>query len=96
MRFFCRLRPERKVFAFCLFQIWPAETLRFFSSLGLETKVDEKVFPAKGGSEKVINCLFDYLKRGRAQIRNKEALNLVLNAKRLLHPQGRSWRETPL
>ena len=79
--------PNGKFLHSAFSRFGPAETLRFFSSLGLETKVErgKRVFPAKGGSEKVINCLFDYLKRGRVAIlRNKEALNLeIKNGKAL-------------
>lgn len=73
--------PNGKFLYSAFSRFGPAETLRFFSSLGLETKVErgKRVFPAKGGAEKVINCLFDYLKRGRVAIlRNREALNLEI------------------
>lgn len=73
--------PNGKFLYSAFSRFGPAETLQFFSSLGLETKVErgKRVFPAHGGAERVINCLFDYLKRGRvAVLRNKEALNLEI------------------
>lgn len=65
----------------------PADTLEFFSSLGLETKMErgKRIFPARGGAERVVNCLISYLRRGRVAIlRNKEALNLEIRNGRAL------------
>ncbi|MBL3539598.1 aminoacetone oxidase family FAD-binding enzyme [Aminivibrio sp.] len=59
----------------------PARTLEFFASRGLRTKVErgKRVFPEKGGSERVINCLIGYIRQGGVTVyRNREALNLEI------------------
>ncbi len=63
----------------------PRETLAFFEKRGLRTVMErgKRIFPEKGGSEKVINCLIEYLKEGRVEIyRSREALNLEFHGGR--------------
>ena len=79
--FLAAFGPKGKFLYSVFSRFGPAETLDFFSSRGLRTKVErgKRVFPEKGGSERVINCLIDYIRQGGVTVyRNREALNLEI------------------
>lgn len=79
--------PKGKFLYSAFSRFGPAETLDFFTSRGLRTKVErgKRVFPEKGGSEKVINCLIDYIRQGEVTVyRNREALNLEIRDGKVL------------
>ena len=79
--------PKGKFLHSAFSRFGPAETLEFFTSRGLTTKVErgKRVFPAKGGAEGVINCLISYLKKGRVAVyRNVEALNMEIRGGRVV------------
>ncbi len=79
--FLSKFGPKGKFLYSAFSRFGPRETLEFFHSRGLETKMErgKRIFPARGGSEGVVNCLLNYLKEGGAAVyRNREAINLEI------------------
>lgn len=79
--FLSKFGPKGKFLYSAFSRFGPRETLEFFHSRGLATKMErgKRIFPARGGSEQVVTCLLNYLKDGGAAVyRNREAINLEI------------------
>lgn len=64
--FLSRYGPKGKFLYSAFSRFGPRETMDFFQSKGLETKMErgKRIFPLRGGSERVVTCLLNYLKEG--------------------------------
>lgn len=79
--FLARYGPKGKFLYPAFTRFGPKETVRFFEDRGVQTAVErgKRVFPARGGATRVLNCLIGYLRQGNVTIyRNREALNLII------------------
>lgn len=73
--------PKGKFLYSAFSRFGPQETIAFFEKRGLRTSMErgKRIFPEKGGSEKVINCLIDYIREGNVTVyRHREAVNLEI------------------
>lgn len=81
-----RYGPKGKFLYHAFSRFGPRETVDFFERWGAPTTVErgKRVFPARGGAERVLACLLRYVKKGGVTIyRSREALNLVLRDRRV-------------
>ena len=79
--FLSKYGPKGKFLYSAFSRFGPLETVDFFESRGLKTRVErgKRIFPERGRSEQVVTLLIQYLREGGVTVyRNRESLNLEI------------------
>ncbi len=86
-RFLARFQDRQKFLFSPFSQFGVTQTLDFFNSLGLETKIEAegRVFPTSDSSQSVLDVMISYMKKGRVKVKTKaRVLEFIIQKKKII------------